>query len=436
MLARSVASALASRGIHYGWIVVAVTFFASLSIAGTVGLGGVFIGPVTQEFGWSAADLSGVFAIRLLLFGLMAPFAAAFMERYGVRNVMLAALALVTGGMALGAAARSLWQFVLLWGFAVGIGAGLTAMVLGATVAGRWFEARRGLALGVLAAAVATGQLAFLPLAAWLAEQFGWRAALLPSLGALLAAAALVLLLMKDRPCDVGLRPYGEPQLAPGELLAAPPARGGDIADAVMRAFSILREGLGSLPFWVLFGTFFICGLSTAGLVQTHFIALCGDFGMPPVDAAATLAMMGAFDFVGVILSGYLSDRFNNRALLFWYYFLRGLSLLWLPQSTFTFYGLSLFAMFYGLDWVATVPPTVKLAGRYFGAEKAPLVFGWAFAGHQIGSAAAAWGGGLSRTLLQSYLPAFYVAGVMCLVAAASLLLLRGTRAGLRQAAA
>lgn len=425
MLAQSIAGMLEKRGIHYGWVVVLVTFMTSLSIAGTVGLGGVFIGPITKEFGWSTADLSAVFAIRLLLFGLMAPFAAAFMERYGVRSVIVVALALVIGGMTLGVYAKTLWQFVLLWGFVVGFGTGLTAMVLGATVASRWFDQRRGLVLGLLTAAVATGQLAFLPLAAWLVEHYGWRIALAPTMISLAIAAVLVLLLMKDRPFDVGQRPFGAPQPAPGEHLTPPPAFHGHVGVAIMRAFSILREGLASLPFWVLFGTFFICGLSTAGLVQTHFISLCNDFGMSQVDAASTLAMMGAFDFVGTILSGYLSDRYNNRSLLFWYYGLRGLSLLWLPQSTFTFYGLSLFAVFYGLDWVATVPPTVRLAGQYFGAEKAPLMFGWIFAGHQIGSAVAAWGGGLSRTLLQSYLPAFYIAGALCLVAAASIFLLR-----------
>lgn len=436
MLAQTMAAALARRGLHYGWVVVAVTFLTSLSIAGTVGLGGVFITPMAREFGWNAADLSSVFAIRLLLFGLMAPFAAAFMERYGVRNIIVLALALVIGGMAAGVVATSLWQFVLLWGVVVGLGTGLTAMVLGATVASRWFEERRGLVLGLLTAAVATGQLAFLPLAAWLTEHFGWRMALAPTMISLGLAAVLVLLFMQDRPADVGQRAFGAAPLRPGETPAPPPAHTGNVGAAVARAFSILNESARSLPFWVLFGTFFICGLSTAGLVQTHFISLCGDFGMPQVDAASTLAMMGAFDFVGTILSGWLSDRYNNRSLLFWYYGLRGLSLLWLPHSAFTFYGLSLFAMFYGLDWVATVPPTVKLAGRYFGAEKAPLVFGWIFAGHQIGSAVAAWGGGLSRTLLASYLPAFYIAGVMCLVAAASVFLLRDKRAPAREAPA
>lgn len=425
MLGQTIAEALARRGVHYGWVVVAVTFFTSLSIAGTVGLGGVFITPVAKEFGLSAADMSSVFAIRLVLFGLMAPFAAAFMERYGLRNIIVLALALVITGMALGVMATSLWQFVLFWGVVVGVGTGLTAMVLGATVASRWFEERRGLVLGMLTAAVATGQLAFLPLSAWLAEYYGWRIALAPTMLSLAFAAVLVFLFMKDRPEDVDQRPFGARPLRPGEILAAPPVHTGNIGAAVARAFGILRESARRLPFWVLFGTFFICGLSTAGLVQTHFIALCGDYGMPQVEAASTLALIGAFDFVGVILSGWLSDRYSNRGLLFWYYGLRGLSLLWLPQSTFSFYGLSLFAMFYGLDWVATVPPTVKLAGRYFGAQKAPLVFGWIFAGHQIGSAVAAWGGGLSRTLLASYMPAFYVAGFLCLVAAGAVFLLR-----------
>ena len=189
--------------------------------------------------------------------------------------------------------------------------------------------------------------------------------------------------------------------------------------------FKALAEASRSGTFWILFATFFICGLSTNGLVQTHFISLCGDNGMGAVPAASVLAMMGAFDFVGTVLSGWLSDRYDNRKLLFWYYGLRGLSLFWLPHSEFTFYGLGLFAMFYGLDWIATVPPSVKLAGATFGPQKVGLVFGWIFAAHQIGAAVAAWGAGLTRTLLLTYTPALYAAGAACLVAAGLVLLIQ-----------
>jgi len=285
-------------------------------------------------------------------------------------------------------------------------------MVLGATVATRWFSERRGLVMGLLSASTATGQLIFLPLLAKMTATYGWRTALCFVCGMLMLAAIFVLLLMRNRPSDVGLPPYGS-----NEIVSEPQHSGGFRA-LLMAPFFVLRDAMTSSGFWVLFATFFVCGLSTNGLVQTHFIALCGDFGLAPVKAAGVLAMMGVFDFFGTIGSGWLSDRFDNRWLLFWYYGLRGLSLLYLPFTDFTFYGLSLFAMFYGLDWIATVPPTVKLTSRYFGTERTNVVFGWVFAGHQLGAATAAYGAGLSRTVLSTYLPAFFAAGAACIVAA------------------
>jgi hypothetical protein len=234
----------------------------------------------------------------------------------------------------------------------------------------------------------------------------------------LMFAAVLVLLLMRNRPSDMGLAPYGATEIVP------PPAQTGGLGALLLSPILVLKDAAQNGAFWALFATFFICGLSTNGLIQTHFIALCGDFGLAPVKAAGVLAMMGVFDFFGTIGSGWLSDRFDNRWLLFWYYGLRGLSLIYLPFTDFTFYGLSLFAMFYGLDWIATVPPTVKLTSRYFGAERTNVVFGWIFAGHQLGAATAAYGAGLTRTLYATYLPAFFAAGVACIVAALIVLLL------------
>src|SRR5450432_1068637 len=285
----------------------------------------------------------------------------------------------------------------------------MTAIVLGATVTTRWFTKRRGLAVGMLTASSATGQLIFLPAIAWVTEHYGWRIALC-LVSAMLALAALaVSLLMRNRPHDVGLLPYGEIGTAGAAPFAAP---------ALASPFAALKEAAGNRTFWILFGTFFICGVSTTGLIQTHFISMCGDYGLAAVSAASVLAMIGAFDFVGTIGSGWLSDRFDNRKLLFWYYGLRGLSLLWLPNSAFTLYGLSLFAMFYGLDWVATVPPTVKLTTATFDKQRGAMIFGWIFACHQLGSAAAAYGAGLTRTLLLTYSPAVYAAGAACLMAA------------------
>ncbi|TWC07345.1 MFS transporter [Bradyrhizobium macuxiense] len=412
MISNWLASALARRNVHYGWVMVAVTFLAALISAGTVGAPGVFIVPLQKEFGWSTAEISSALSIRFILFGLMAPFAAALMNRYGLRNVTLAAQLIVVSGLVASLAMTQVWQLILLWGVVIGIGTGMTALVLGATIATRWFVARRGLVIGMLTASVATGQLAFLPLLATITERYGWRVALGFVCVMLGIAAFAVLMLMRDRPSDVGLRPFGDKGTAP--LPAPPPAN----APIMAAALGTLRDSSKSSVFWILFATFFVCGASTNGLVQVHLIPMCLDFGIPQVQAASLLAAMGIFDFFGTIISGWLSDRYDNRYLLFWYYGLRGLSLLYLPYSDFTFYGLSLFAMFYGLDWIATVPPTVRLTAQRFGAERANLVFGWIFAGHQLGAGAAAFGAGVSRTVYSSYLPAFFIAGALCVFAA------------------
>lgn len=304
------------------------------------------------------------------------------------------------------------WHLMVLWGILVGIATGLTASVMAATVANRWFIKRRGVVVGLLAASNATGQLVFLPLATRLVADGGWRSAVIPTVIACAVTGVLVALLMKDRPEDVGQRAYGEDPAAPQAVVPQP------AGNPIARAFSVLGEAARVPAFWALAGTFFVCGLSTNGLIQQHFISFCADYGMAATAAASVLAMMGLFDFAGTLGSGWLSDRVDNRWLLFVYYGLRGLSLLWLPHSDFSFYGLSIFAAFYGLDWIATVPPTVRLASRIFGREKGPLVFGWIFTSHMIGAAVAAFGAGLVRTDFATYLPAFYAAGVMCLVAA------------------
>ncbi|PNG27975.1 MFS transporter [Methylocella silvestris] len=396
-----------------------------LVTAGAVGAPGVLIGPLQKEFGWATADISTALAVRLMLFGLMGPFAAAFMNRFGLRRVAAAALTLIALGVLGSFMMTKLWHLLLFWGVMVGFGTGLTAMVFAATVATRWFSARRGLVLGLLTASAATGQLAFLPLLAELTETIGWRGALVFVLAALLLAALAALTLLRDWPADVGLAPFGATAIVP------PPAEPASLGAMLASPLLVLREAARSHTFWVLFGAFFVCGASTNGLVQTHFISLCGDYGMAAVTAASVLAMIGVFDFAGTVGSGWLSDRYDSRWLLFWYYGLRGLSLLYLPFTDFTFYGLSLFAVFYGLDWVATVPPTIKLAADRFG-DKANLVFGWIFAGHQLGAASAAYGAGFSRTAYASYLPAFFVAGALCLIASAFVLTLRDARLPMR----
>ena len=412
MISDRLSAALARRNIHYAWVMVAVTFFTALVSAGTVGAPGVFIVPLQQEFGWTTAEVSSALSIRFILFGLMAPFAAALLNRYGLRNVTLSALLIVSSALVASLAMTQLWQLILLWGVVIGIGTGMTALVLGATIAARWFAARRGLVVGILTASVATGQLLFLPLLAAITERMGWRIALALMCVMLGVAASAVLLLMRDRPSDVGLRPFGDDDTQP---LTPPLVSKGSIMAA---ALGTLRDASRNRVFWILFLTFFICGASTNGLIQVHLIPMCIDYGIPQVQAASLLAAMGVFDFFGTIFSGWLSDRYDNRWLLFWYYGLRGLSLLLLPFTDFSFYGLSLFAMFYGLDWIATVPPTVRLTAQRFGPERANLVFGWIFAGHQLGAGASAFAAGVSRTVLETYLPAFFAAGALCVIAA------------------
>jgi sugar phosphate permease len=421
VISDSLSKVLQKRGIHYGWAVVAVTFLTMLVTAGAVGAPGVFIEPLEKEFGWRRDEISSALAIRFVLFGLMGPFAAAFMNRFGVRRVVIFALTLIAVALMFSLAMNQVGELVLLWGVVVGIGTGLMAMVLGATVAVRWFSKRRGLVMGLLSASSASGQLVFLPLLAQLTETVGWRSALGLVCGVLVLTALAVFAVMRERPSDVGLPAFGEHEVRPA---AADPSGFGQ---SLLAPIVILGEAARSPVFWVLFGTFFVCGASTAGLIQTHFIPFCGDYGYSAVSAAGILAMMGVFDFVGTLGSGWLSDRFDNRWLLFWYYGLRGLSLLYLPFSDFSLLALSIFALFYGLDWIATVPPTVKLTAERFGDGKANIVFGWIFAGHQMGSAAAAYGAGLSRALYFSYLPAFFVAGLLCIIAALAFVALRTT---------
>jgi MFS family permease len=419
MIANSVAASLRKRDVHYGWVVVAVTFLVMLVTAGAVGAPGVFIGPLEKEFGWRRDEISSALAIRFVLFGLMGPFAAAFMNRFGVRRVVLTALSIIAFGLTASLFMSEVWQLVLLWGVVVGIGTGLMAIVLGATVAMRWFSARRGLVVGLLTASSASGQLVFLPLLASVTDTMGWRVALGLVCAMLAVTALAVLALMRERPSDVGLPVYGEREVNPHV-----PAPGG-FGASLLVPLLILGEAARSGMFWVLFGTFFICGLSTSGLIQTHFIPLCSDYGLAAVSAAGLLALMGVFDFFGTLGSGWLSDRFDNRWLLFWYYLLRGLSLMYLPFSDFTIIGLTVFAMFYGLDWIATVPPTVKLTAERFGDGKANVIFGWIFAGHQLGAATAAYGAGLTRAVYSTYLPAFFAAGALCVVAALAFAALR-----------
>ena len=398
------------KRVHYAWVVAAVTFIALMGAAGFRATPSVLIVPLQHEFGWNRAVISVAVSINLILFGLTGPFAAALMDRFGLRVVTVGALVTVSAGALLTTVMNAPWQLYLLWGVVVGLGTGCMASVLAATVAGRWFVQRRGLVLGALTAAGATGQLIFLPGLGWLAQNVGWRYAAIVVAAGALVVVPVVGIFLRNRPADVGLTAYGATE---ADILPV------NVGSPIVNAFRGLRIGVRSRDFWLLAGSFFICGASTNGLIGTHLIPASIDHGMAEVTAASLLAVIGVFDVVGTLASGYLTDRFDSRALLFMYYGLRGLSLLLLP---YVFgspqFGLILFIVFYGLDWVATVPPTVQLARRAFGQQNFAIVYGWIFAAHQLGAASIAFAAGAVRTFFGDYQIAFMSSGLLCLVAA------------------
>jgi predicted MFS family arabinose efflux permease len=426
-------NAPAVRKFHYAWVAAGVTFVTLLVAAGARATPGVIMLPLGNEFQWSRGKVSAIVSVNIFLFGLIGPFAAALYARFGLRKTMMAALALLSVGYAASTVATQYWHFLLLWGFVVGAGSGLAATVLGAAVATRWFTERRGLVVGLLTASTATGQMIFLPALATVVTSGGWRGAPLVVAAATALVIPVVAWLMRDDPRDVGLRPYGEggaeggarcPQRASGAQAAVQASALGSTRSTRSNnpaavAVSALFEAMRVRDFWLLAGSFFVCGASTNGLIGTHLIPAAFDCGIPEVRAAGLLAAMGLFDLVGTTASGWLSDRYNCRYLLFMYYGLRGLSLMLLPTALLgPTAGLGLFALFYGLDWIATVPPTVRLTGEVFGREKASIVFGWIAASHQVGAAFASYGAGMVRTSQESYTPAFIAAGVLCLIAA------------------
>ncbi len=423
--------------IHRAWWVAGITMAALVAAAGFRSSTGALLVPLEEEFGWSRATTSGAVSLNLIVYGLTAPFAAALMERFGVRHVVAAALALVAVGSGLTLVMTSPWQLWLLWGFAVGIGTGALALVFGAVVAQRWFVRHRGLVVGIFSAASSTGQLIFLPAIAQLADGPGWRwAAGLVTVFAL-ALVPLVLWLLRDHPADVGTTAYGAaPATATADPVVAPVPRAVPDAGAGTVALRTLRESSSSRTFWILFGTFWICGWSTNGLIGTHFIPAAHDHGMPATTSAGLLALIGVFDIAGTIASGWLTDRVDSRYLLCGYYFFRGLSLLAVPWllGPHVHPSLFLFILFYGLDWVATVPPTVALCRQHFGAERASVVFGWVFAAHMVGAGVAASFAGWVREWRGDYFGAWLTAGLLCVLAAGACLMIPRVREGVTAA--
>jgi MFS family permease len=396
--------------IHPAWIAAIVTFFTLVATSGFRSAPSVLIVPLEDAFGWNREQISLAISVNVLLFGLTAPFAAALMERFTVRKVVMGALTTVSTGAFLTTQIHAPWQLVATWGIIVGIGTGSMALVFAATVANRWFVKRRGLVVGGLTAASAAGQLIFLPGLTRLSELHGWK-----SIGLTIGAASLLMvpfiyLFLREKPADLGLLPYG----APDDWM--PPVKSEMSAGKL--AIVTLKEASSKKDFWYLTGSFFVCGLSTSGLIGTHFIPAAHDHGMGQVMAASLLALVGLFDVIGTLASGWLTDKYDPRKLLFFYYGLRGLSLFLLPSILFSTLHPStlIFVIFYGLDWVATVPPTVMLCRAILGPDRGTVIYGWVFASHQIGGSIAALGAAIVRVKFGDYAAAFYVSGALCII--------------------
>ncbi|RWP57688.1 MFS transporter [Mesorhizobium sp.] len=409
-------------GQRYAFVVVAVTFLCLLIAAGLRSAPAVMMLPLEESFGWRRDVVSLAAAIGIFLYGLTGPFAAALMERIGLRRTLLAALVLMSGSTALSLLMTQPWHLLLTWGVFSGVGSGAVATVLGATIVNRWFKTNRGLVMGLMSASAATGLLVFLPLLAALAQSGGWKPVAIAIAVATACLVPLVWLLVPERPSAIGMVRYG------ADVDDVPPVAPASQGNFLMHTLSTLRRAAGTRVFWYLFATFFICGFTTNGLVGTHLIAFCGDMGIGQVQAAGLLSLMGIFDLIGTTLSGWLTDRFDPRKLLGVYYGIRGLSLIYLPYTGFSSTSLIIFAVLYGLDWIATVPPTLRLSNEAFGDRSGPIVFGWIVAGHQVGAAAAAFFGGTMRELQGNYELAFLIAGMTAIAAACISLLINTSR--------
>ena len=417
MLAHSFHVYLARFGIHYAWVMAAIALFFSVVITAVASVPQILIIPITQAYGWEISEFSLATGLMYVVMAVMCPFGATLMLKFGIPKIVLFAVLSQVLGLLGTILAFEKWHLLISIGVFLGAATGITGLSLAATVATRWFTERRGLVMGILASAFAAGQLVFIPFLAWITVTYDWRLAVLPGLIGAIACGILFLLFSKSWPSDLGLPAYGDKELF------QPPA--GDTKSILKATFTTLTNGVKHPAFWVLAMTFFICGLTSNGLVGQHFIPLCVDNNVGIVLASSYLALMGIFNFFGTTASGWLSDRYDNYKLLAIFYCLRGASLFYLPYGNFSAYELILWAIFFGLDFIATLPPTVRLAGEYFGKVNGPLIFGWIFGAHQAGAGVAAYGAGLSRDYFISYDPAFLIAGLSCIVATALIILLR-----------
>lgn len=401
------------RRIHHGWIILILVFF-SIIVAGIIrSSSGIFVIPFEQEFGWSRGEISLAFGLGLFMYGIAGPFMGSFIQILGIKRMMIASMGSLIIGLILSLFMTQTWQLLLLWGIIIGLGSSLFLTVLSPYIANTWFVKRRGLAVGILTASTATGQLILLPVLASVIETYNWKVAIMIITALGFIMLIFIFIFMKNSPKDIGISPYGgdkNASIMEGEEKRKNPFR---------LAIEPLLQAIKVKEFWMLAGSFFICGLSTSGLIGTHFVSYCVGFGFAAVTAASLLSLMGIFDLIGTTLSGFLSDRIDNRWLLFWYYLLRGISLMLLPVALYngSFLMLAIFAVFYGLDWIATVPPTINISRQLFGVKNSVIIYGWIFAFHQLGAFAASYGAGKLFQNYSTYTGAFVGAGVMCILA-------------------
>ncbi|MCM3588357.1 MFS transporter [Mesobacillus maritimus] len=414
------------KKVHYSWMILAITFFSIIVAGIAVSSSGVFIDSFETEFGWDRSMIALSFAISLFLYGISGPFMAALLEVIGIKKMMLISMSTLLTGCLLTFIMSEPWHLMIIWGILIGLGSSLFLTVVSPYVSNHWFEKRRGLAVGILTASTATGQLILLPILASIIERYSWR----PAIGLIVTLSSIMLiiifLLMKNSPKEIGLLPYGREEETQENIESSK-------GNPIVLAFNGLFQAVKVKEFWLLAGSFFICGLSTSGLIGTHFISYCISFGIPLVTAASLLSFMGVFNLVGTTLSGWLSDRFDNRWLLFWYYSLRGASLVFLPFALVegSFPLIAIFTVFYGLDWIATVPPTINISRQIFGIQQSGIIYGWIFAAHQVGAATAAYGGGLIYKFLNTYTWAFVLAGFFCVFASLFVIVIKKPAAGI-----
>ena len=417
MFSQILAKKLQGFGIHYGWVIAILAFMTTMFSSATLSIPQILIIPLTESFGWKISDVTTSIAVMYIVLASVAPFGGAMMLRFGIPQVVMVSISFTILGLLTIMLSFAMWHLLFNIGLCLGVASGMLGLSLNATVATRWFEEKRGLVVGILTAAFAAGQLMFLPAMAWIITHYDWRIAIIPCLFGSALCGVLFLLFGKSWPAELKIPPLG------GKKIYYPPPL--ESKGSIAISFNTLIESIKYPSFWMLATTFFICGLTSTGIVGQHFIPFCADNNVGIIAASSYLALMGIFNFIGTMGSGWLSDRYDNYNLLIIYYGLRGVSLLLLPFSNFDIFALSLWAMFFGLDYIATVPPTVRLTGRTFGVVKGPIVFGWIFASHQFGSALAAYGAGLSRDTFLSYLPAFIMAGVFCFVAVLIILIFK-----------